>query len=131
MRRKKRKKNQVKEEKFSWRVINGFSWGKKIIGVGEEVLRLITASKKEDLFKQGKLAKVYPDGKIVKYKPPFTAKQDDINIFLNNPQSIFPYLERYDFDKKSLGEIIRQGKKYGMDESYLKVLRQAMEGKDG
>ena len=117
------------KEKISWRIINGFAWGKKILNVGEEVPRLISLSKKEGLFKQGKMAKVFESGKVLRYKPPFTARQDDLNLFLANPPLMLQYLERFDFDKKTLDEIITQSEKYGMDASYLKILRQALKEK--
>ena len=117
------------DKKFSWRIINGFAWGKKILNVGEEVPRLISLSKKEVLFKQGKLAKVFEDGKVLRYKPLFIAKQDDLNLFLANPPLILQYLERFDFDQKTLNGVIAQGEKFGMDASYLKILRQALKEK--
>jgi hypothetical protein len=114
---------------FTWRISGSFAFQNKTYSIGEPVPRFIPTTEREDLFKNGKLVKIYTDGKVVKFKPPFTASQDDINLFLSEPSLIFQYLERFDISEESLKEIMSQGSKLGMDESYLKELRQSLKEK--
>ena len=129
----KRKKKGVKPVNpaidFTWRISGSFTFQHKTYSLGEDVPRFIPTAEREDIFKNGKLVKVYTDGKVVKFKPQLTASQDDITLFLSEPSLIFQYLERFDIAEESLKEIMRQGAKIGMDESYLKELRQALKGK--
>lgn len=129
----KRKKKGVKPVKpaidFTWRISGSFTFQNKTYSLGEPVPRFIPTAEREDLFKNGKLVKIYSDGKVVKFKPPFTASQDDINLFLGEPSLIFQYLERFEVNPESLKEIITQGVKLGMDDSYLNELRKALKEK--
>ena len=129
----KRKKKGVKPGKpaidFTWRISGSFTFQNKTYSLGEVTPRLLSTKDREDLFKQGKLVKVYTDGKVVKFKPQFTASQDDITLFLSEPSLIFQYLERFEVNPESLTELIKQGVKLGLDDSYLNELRQALKEK--
>ena len=123
-------KTQKKQEAVavSWRIANSFVWGKKTFCPGEDVPRLIQNRIKEDLFKKGKLAKVYPDGKVIKFKPPFIMLADDLNIFMANPSLLSPYLNQYQFDAKTLKAIIARGTELGIDKSFLDEVRVVLKG---
>ena len=112
-----------KKEAVQWHILRSFNFGKKSYHLGEPVPYFISKKRKEELYYQGYLGKIKPDGTLDKVDPLMDFNPQDLLNIANSPQLIIYILGEYALYKEDLEEIwkIVQQRNYAKD--YEKLIK--------
>ena len=124
-----------KKDTTEYRIINSFVIQREVgdavlnfrISPGEQVPEDLPKKRKEELFNQGKLAKVDSDGVLVYSRTAKSLERGEVIYLAENPVNITPYLQQFNIDADSLHSLKFELKRKNTNPLYAGLIDRELE----